>query len=183
MRSTSTPQSIIEVNIQPAETVQREQFVKGKIDQLLAFLGRQEKRKIRALHDEAHKLKLTYWRLDRQMYILEEGCPVEGLKKGFKALHSQYGWHLISDWLRNDCARRGGCCGRSCKCCGEKPPVQGRLRGWGHCTTECGCCNRIRGFDLKKEDKKLFQPDFDINKWQTSPYTLSMFMAYMWGLE
>jgi hypothetical protein len=28
----------------------------------------------------------------------------------------------------------------------EKPPASNRLKGWGHCTLECACCNRFRGF-------------------------------------
>jgi hypothetical protein len=149
----------------------------------MASPGSREKKKIRALHDEAIKLKQQYWRLDKKAYILEEECPFASLMKGYKSLHSQYGWHLISDWLRDDCDKRGECCGRSCKCCSEKPPAQDRLKGWGHCTIECGCCNRVRGFELGKKDEKLFQPDFNISKWETRPYSSSIWRAYTWGLN
>lgn len=178
----SWSQTIIEANIGLAEIVQREQFVKEEIDRLMASPGSQEKKRIRKLHEEACKLKQKYWRLDRMAYILEGRCPMTILMDGYQALHRQYGWHLISDWLRNDCIRRGGCCGRSCKCC-SRPTTQNRLKGWGHCTIECGCCNRCRGFELGKEDKKLIRPNFDINNWKRSPYSCNVFGAYLWGLN
>jgi hypothetical protein len=47
----SWAQSIIEANIELAETVQREQCVKEEIDQLMASPGSREKKQIRKLHE------------------------------------------------------------------------------------------------------------------------------------
>lgn len=59
---------------------------------------------------------------------------------------------------RNQCAYNGGCCGRECQCC-KKPLRAVTTHGmsiigsrkkesgiYGHCTAECGCCIRYKGF-------------------------------------
>jgi hypothetical protein len=174
--------SIIEIHIQLAKTVQREQFLEGETRRLMMSMGPENKRELEDLDDELKALNRKYWRLEKELYILEENCLMQSLRRVYGSLHSQHGWHLISQWLRNDCIRRGGCCGRSCQCC-EKPPGSNRLKGWGHCTLECACCNRFRGFKLTAEEESLFQPDFDCEHWDKSPYSHSLLRAYMWSFE
>ncbi|OJJ67413.1 hypothetical protein ASPBRDRAFT_69056 [Aspergillus brasiliensis CBS 101740] len=58
-------------------------------------------------------------------------------------------WYLRDTWLREKCARNGGCCGRSCGCCEQ---TRGTARSdrevFGHCTPLCGCCEEYRGHDI-----------------------------------
>lgn len=56
---------------------------------MMAYPGRQEKKKVQALNKEASKLKHQYWRLDKTIYILEQECPMAILRKGYQTLHSQ----------------------------------------------------------------------------------------------
>ncbi|RAL02901.1 uncharacterized protein BO80DRAFT_443150 [Aspergillus ibericus CBS 121593] len=65
------------------------------------------------------------------------------------------------------CASLGGCCGRSCRCC-ERPlrlylmPDGGEkamVGFYGHCTAECGCCMRHRGFYRPDSRIKALDPE------------------------
>ncbi|KAL1969003.1 hypothetical protein VTN77DRAFT_837 [Rasamsonia byssochlamydoides] len=79
-------------------------------------------------------------------------------------------WHQEKDL----CAKRGGCCGRECRCCEkalgsyasypqpDATPVIVYI--YGHCTVNCGCCVRFRGFhkpdpDLVNETKVVGRTD------------------------
>ncbi|OJZ89090.1 hypothetical protein ASPFODRAFT_30054 [Aspergillus luchuensis CBS 106.47] len=65
------------------------------------------------------------------------------------------------------CASLGGCCGRRCRCC-ERPlrhyllpeGDQKEMIGFhGHCTAECGCCMRYRGFYRPDSRLKALDPE------------------------
>lgn len=57
------------------------------------------------------------------------------------------------------------------------------MKGWGHCTVECACCYRQRGFELQDTDQMLFQPEFDVSRRPMNGYSGAIFRAYIWALE
>ncbi|OJJ33365.1 hypothetical protein ASPWEDRAFT_43432 [Aspergillus wentii DTO 134E9] len=82
-----------------------------------------------------------FWELDTQnpggVWLLTQGMQSEDVR--WK--HSQY-----------QCRLRFGCCARGCGCCmkprrGPPGKEESVLRAYAsHCTVECGCCIRWRGF-------------------------------------
>lgn len=68
----------------------------------------------------------------------------------------------MHNFLVQDCAGKGGCCGRDCGYCVNHPIAQSRKLGVGHCTMECGCCAKYRGFDLTEKEKRDVEKRFDI---------------------
>ncbi|CRL25016.1 unnamed protein product [Penicillium camemberti] len=159
-------QIVIKTEMQLCATVQRELFVKEEIKKVhMSSIERDEKQ------------------LQKALYIAQSSCDAkEPAREGYSSLREKPGWHLKSKWLREDCANRGGCCGRQCKCC-ERPPDSRRMKGWGHCTVECACCYRQRGFELQDTDRRLFQPEFDVSRRPMSQYSGAIFRAYIWALE
>lgn len=61
-------------------------------------------------------LNECYWTLSRMVGIMESAVPAGALSRAFKSCRMNPDWYLCQ-WLRQDCARRGGCCGRGCGCC------------------------------------------------------------------
>jgi hypothetical protein len=99
----------------------------------------------RELNKQACKRALNKWR-----------ATTNGIKNTpmYRGLHStrtscnnritDYWW--LSKWLREQCVKSGGCCGRACKCCWKLQDIE--LGTWGgHCTPACGCCLDRIGVD------------------------------------
>jgi hypothetical protein len=71
----------------------------------------------------------------------------------------------MHQYLVQDCAGKGGCCGRDCGCCINRPAdLDTRKLGVGHCTVECGCCNKARGFELTEDEKKAYDKRFNFSR-------------------
>jgi hypothetical protein len=123
-----------------------------------------------------------YRRLYRTLWELQEHMPSGPLRRAFLAWRSNPDWYLC-DWLRRECASRGGCCGRSCGCC-EKPRDTGRLLNRGHCTLACSCCIQTSG---KTEADGPVGEEF--NNLQTifeekhNMYARRLCRAYIWGID
>lgn len=174
---------VIETEMQLCATVQRESFLKEEIQNVHTNSIGHDEKQLQNWAEELVLLDQEYWRLERILYIARcNGVPGEPAREAYFSLREKPGWHLKSKWLREDCAKRGGCCGRQCKCC-ERSPDFHRMKGWGHCTISCGCCYRHRGFELQDADKKLVQPEFDISTRPLSWYSVGIFHAYIWALE
>ena len=111
------------------------------------------------LGQQLEEIREEYW-LHRQELIKLESEKPRGLTidkwEMFRRCKNRQGLTLA--WVRDSqaCARHGGCCGRDCGCC-DRPLKQflmptGDSRGkeksgiYGHCTVECPCCIRFRGF-------------------------------------
>lgn len=121
-----------------------------------------------ALEQEFAKLREEYWKHQNRLADKSNSRPL-----GYNNLLVQevvlfrqhrdrnnrsFAWVLE----RDQCAARGGCCGRSCDCC-ERPLDQffrstrdqdqdqeqkserEVVEVLGHCTVECPCCIRFRG--------------------------------------
>lgn len=100
-----------------------------------------------------------YWVHQRKLLEIESGKPVKGMIIGLWNMQRRVknGQGRTLDWeeARGNCARTGGCCGRDCGCCSKPlkefmmPTRSGRQEKseiYGHCTEECSCCIRSRGF-------------------------------------
>lgn len=177
-------QKLIETDIRLREIVQREMLLQEEHQQL-ATTPHPNQVELYVYSKELVLLQEQYWRLERVYNALEASCPSEPAKRAYFSVRKSPHWHLLNDWLRKDCANRGGCCGRNRKCC-ERPPSPSRLKGWGHCTSQCKCCYRARGFAMHTADRELCQPKFhigapDSSKWDA--YGLALHTAYIWGLE
>lgn len=74
--------------------------------------------------------------------------------KGYKLWRSRPKWLYPHPELANDCARKGGCCGRDCGRCESRGRIRNRPRPAGHCTVDydSGCCARSRGFGIDRKD-------------------------------
>ncbi|KAH8434855.1 uncharacterized protein LDX57_012486 [Aspergillus melleus] len=52
--------------------------------------------------------------------------------------------HADNNWVSLHCKERGGCCAYDCECC-SKPREGLDIKGVGHCTSACFCCEERRG--------------------------------------
>ncbi|KAJ5602480.1 hypothetical protein N7537_005436 [Penicillium hordei] len=85
------------------------------------------------------------------------------LGRAFEYWRSNPRWYMHRV-LREDCAGRGGCCGRDCGCCLNRKLNETRSRAAGHCTVECGCCEKARGYELSEDDKKYFSIRYAVSE-------------------
>ncbi|KAE8362326.1 hypothetical protein BDV27DRAFT_131705 [Aspergillus caelatus] len=129
---------------------------------------------------ELEDLARKYWHLEREFYRREASVSPGPLQRAYATWRSNPEWYLLGH-LRDDCAGRGGCCGRSCGCCERARDTEKRIR-LGHCTIECGCCRRARGFDLNHEDRVRYQKLFDCDLKENEALWDSLKLAYVFGL-
>lgn len=177
-------QALIETDVKLREIAQREVLLRDHY-QLLATHPEANKVELYVYHRELLDLSEQYWRLERIYHTLEASCPSKPARRAYLSVRSKPSWHTFNDWLRRDCANRGGCCGRDCRCC-EKPPASNRMMGWGHCTSQRRSCYKERGFAMHTADRDLCQPRLRIGpdesgKWD--PYSLALHTTYIWGLD
>lgn len=198
-------QDIIEADIKGRWIVQREIFVKGEVQSLcieLMVLGmdgepdfgdceaegkdnKVEKKEgqLAAYKAELQRLNDDYWRHKQHLWRLEANTPLGPVGQAYEACRQKPNWYL-SDWLRRDCAGRGGCCGRKCGCC-EKARETEREWNHGHCTSACRCC--IQSKECSTQDKVTVEDDlkvvpFDLVAYKT-PYDVRVFREYIWGMD
>ena len=126
---------------------------------------------------ELRDLNDQYLKQDKIAWMADVGGPTAALKRAFKAWRQDPDWYLC-EWLRQDCAGRGGCCGRDCGCC-EKARDTHRGQNRGHCTGACGCCIRTCGEGKKCSVKDLA---FEIDN-PVEAHSIRYNLAYIWGLS
>lgn len=101
-----------------------------------------------------HKLndaKRQHSLLSQKLYEIESMLPDE-VKRNYESIRKDPKWYMRRE-LVNDCANRGGCCGRDCGCCAFRAK-QSYEKGIGHCTVECFCCVGSRGRRPSPEEKR-----------------------------
>lgn len=70
----------------------------------------------------------------------ESSLPLFPLKKTYDEIRKNPTWYLRRE-LVDEYIASGGCCGRACKCCDTRHIGKNHLKGLGHCTYFCHCCN------------------------------------------
>jgi hypothetical protein len=175
-------QSIIKTEIRLRETTQRESYLKELIQYQQSYRTVDEKSRLEALIEELISLDRDYRNLEQSYVAVIAKCPEGSMKSAYLSFRRQPQWHMMSQWLRQDCANRGGCCGRACQCC-ENLPDPRRVKGLGHCTEQCGCCHRARGFSVTEEDRERMNPHFDLTANPRTAYSREMFLAHIWSLH
>lgn len=122
------------------------------------ILLREEPRN-QALEQEISKLAKEYWILEREWWKIRASYREGPLTRAIDLWRSNPKWFMHST-LCEDCAGRGGCCGRECGCCLNRLNKAQRKRAVGHCTVECPCCEASRGFELSPGEKAQIREDF-----------------------
>ena len=175
---------IIKMDTQLREIGQREIYLREEIKVLTSTdqqpLTSEQRAQLAKWQIELGDLARKYWHLEREFYRREASVPPGPLQRAYATWRSNPEWYLLG-YLRDDCAGRGGCCGRSCGCCERARDTEKRIR-LGHCTIECGCCRRARGFDLNHEDRVRYQKLFDCDLKENEALWDSLKLAYVFGL-
>lgn len=164
-------------------TVQKELCVRDQIENL-RNKGALEKEDLIGAEDLYRKLDTLsneYWWLEREWWLYRSNFSKGPLTKGFELWRSNPRWYM-HPVLREDCAGRGGCCSRGCGCCMARANDLARPLGHGHCTVECGCCRKARGFDFTTEQKKYIQGLFDFHGGPVGKYYPIERKAYRYRL-
>lgn len=113
--------------------------------------SREDKKQLSEWLQELEEIPKKYWFIERDLYQQEATLPRGGFVRAYKLWRSNPKWYLHPE-LANDCAGKGGCCGRDCGCCESRGRAMNRPGSAGHCTVDCGCCARSRGFDIDRKD-------------------------------
>ncbi|KAK4868696.1 hypothetical protein LT330_006898 [Penicillium expansum] len=115
------------------------------------------------LEQELKSTEKEYKRLEHEWWMIRDSFSDGPLGRAFKLWRGNSGWYMHRV-LREDCAGRGGCCGRDCGCCLNRKINCTRERAAGHCTVECDCCQKARGFELSENEKKHFSIRYAVSQ-------------------
>lgn len=83
-----------------------------------------------------------------QMWLDE--FPDGPVKRAILSLRRNTQWER-SEWLHAQCAERNGCCARGCGCC-QGPRAEVTMKGTGHFTLACLCCENNRRFSVDSSE-------------------------------
>ncbi|BCR98429.1 uncharacterized protein AKAW2_40112A [Aspergillus luchuensis] len=173
--------------------VQREVYLQARHDELYEKLNIDPSAgdtswsvtEMQALKKALQSMPKAIWNLEREAQRLLIMIYDEPLERMLCAHHKREDWYL-SKWLRAECTRSGGCCGRACGCC-ERQRNEMHPQYKGHCTSMCLCCEKARGCSIMIDNYKndvmiidIFQPDFDDARLS---YAYSWINAYVVGLD
>ena len=183
--------AMVKTDIEVRWVMQREAYVREKLHalrKLLKLYGPdsidvRKKHEIMGYSEELKDLNLLYHAYQKRIWKLKGDVPVGVLTRAFMKCRENPDWYL-SAWLRQDCAGRGGCCGRGCGCCEIAGTHREHGQARGHCITACGCCIRTRALEIRKYGGQDDMEDFpfDIVSYKSS-YSKQIFRAYIWGLS
>lgn len=115
------------------------------------YISNSDLNKLEAYEKQINSLNSKYWEGHREQWAKSDGIWSSSANRARKRQRKHADWYL-SGVLREDCANRGGCCGRSCGCC-ERPRMIVNIDGVcdrGHCTTACSCCLKAHNIDGEK---------------------------------
>lgn len=125
-----------------------------------------------SLDEQITECRQQYWLHLQELAKLETEKPKAAAIDQWEMLRrvkNRQGKSIAWEEASVTCAALGGCCGRDCGCC--KKPLEGFLaptgsshekaksKSYGHCTVECPCCIRFRGF--YKPDASVRLPEFE----------------------
>lgn len=138
-------------------SIQREVYLRAKYDLLYEGINANLSTKVpstsvdemQTYKKELDSLRETNCNLERETYRSLNTLTDGPLGRMLYAHQQQKDWYL-SSFLRQECARSGGCCGRECGCC-EKPRTDKHPLHKSHCTSMCLCCEDARGYPVKVE--------------------------------
>lgn len=180
---------IVEADIRARWVVQREIYLNGEVQALRKYLalsvdreGQPTASQLQSYEKELELLGGNYMDCCQTDTKLESNLPNGVLGRTFRETRKDPNWYLC-EWLRQDCAGRGGCCERKCGCC-EKARNTNRAK-WthGHCTSACGCCIRTLGRDgmvVKRDDYMRFPLHVGV---ALPEYVNRVNRAYIWGVS
>ncbi|OJJ45574.1 hypothetical protein ASPZODRAFT_478774 [Penicilliopsis zonata CBS 506.65] len=117
---------------------------------------------IQAYQGDLAKVDQKYWLLERQWWSIRAAFIEGPFSHGIELWRSHPRWYMHRV-LRDDCAGRGGCCGRKCGCCSNRQNLSTRKFAAGHCTVYCFCCQQARGFQLSHEQRVELRKRFDLS--------------------
>lgn len=178
---------IICIEMDLRSLAQREEDLRERYSSLKQkATSKEDKEQLSKWLKELEEIPKKYWILELDLYQQESGIPRGSLVRAYKLWRSYPKWYLHPD-LVNDCAGKGGCCGRDCGCCerrGQTMP-RDRRRSLGHCTFNCGCCARNRGFDVCDKNDDLRTLDIlhsALEKQTKNSYSRRMIRTYFFGI-
>ncbi|CRL23796.1 unnamed protein product [Penicillium camemberti] len=108
--------------------------------------------------DRLDTLNARYWFLEQKWWSYHSYLADGHQLRAFELWRSHPKWYMHRV-LVEDCASRRGCCARGCGCCLNRRIDPTRGLGVGHCTFECACCRRARGFGVSRRDKKTLKEE------------------------
>ena len=178
---------VIRGDIKARWITQREIYLQEEVHSLHKSLSlstddEEASSRLKEYEEELESLKKQYMDHSRQLWCLEAGGPLafqKPFQKAFQTCRRDPNWYLCT-WLREDCARRGGCCGRDCGCCEKARGNTHHRWNYGHCTGACGCCVRTHGCPPDSVESEL--PDVPGGDSVMQGYCARMILAYIWGL-
>lgn len=111
-------------------------------------LNPEETQNLEAVEEEMSSIRPRFWQAVQEGNALARHSSKGAWMRERELMTKDESWQL---WARF-CKSRGGCCDHACQCC--KKPRRGLAGQKGrihpdktmHCTAECGCCIRMRGF-------------------------------------
>lgn len=132
---------------------------------------------------ELEDLKGEFFTTDLKRQQLREGFTTGSLIRAFDLWRSKSEWYLHKT-LIEDCALRGGCCGRTCGCCRNRKLPPTRQSATGHCTVECLCCQNSRGFALSEQAKINMRETFslELDETRNCQYYEKIMLASIFGI-
>lgn len=151
---------LIKLDITLRWIVQRRVWLEQKAKALLQtcprpYMSNSDLSNLEAYEKQIQSLNSRYWESHREQWAKSDGIWSMSANRAIKRQRKHADWYL-SDLLREDCANRGGCCGRKCGCC-EKPRMTVNIDGIrdrGHCTTACSCCLKAHNIDGENLEMK-----------------------------
>ncbi|KAH8433042.1 uncharacterized protein LDX57_010681 [Aspergillus melleus] len=123
----------------------------------------------------------NYFNASQRIHYFDCSTFDKPLNRAIKCLRENPKWYL-SDFLRWDCAGRGGCCGRLCGCC-ERSRSTVRSSDLGHCTIACECCTTYQGFELEIKPGGEKVASINVMARDNDSFSGRMMDAYVWGLR